>query len=89
MAFEEQYEKIKGIDNIHKIGDKMIQEILGIVDYIEKKRLFRGKGGELMRVGICRLIESIGICNIKLQKNQIFRYFKSLEECIQKPIDAV
>jgi len=43
-----------------------MQEILGIVDYIEKKRLFRGKGGELMRVGICRLIESIGICNIKL-----------------------
>jgi hypothetical protein len=31
------------------------------VDLVEKKRLFRGKGGDLMRVAVCRLIESIGL----------------------------
>jgi len=54
------------VNNIGMISEKMMQEIVGMVDHIEKKRLFRGKGGEHMRVAVCRLIESVGICNIGL-----------------------
>lgn len=61
---------------------------MGIVEYIEKKRLFRGKGGDLMRVGVCRLIESVAISGLDLSLPTIVRFFKTLDECIRNPIES-
>jgi hypothetical protein len=40
--------------------------IAELVPAIEKERLYRGKGGEIMRAAVCRLIECISITRIPL-----------------------
>lgn len=87
LIFQKQYESIQNTDSVDKITPKDKEELIQIVDYIEKKRLFRGKGGELMRVGVCRLIESIAISRLPLNDSAVVRYFKSLDECIRNPIE--
>lgn len=43
-----------------------LANIAELVATIEKKRLYRGKGGEQMREAVCRLIECISITRIPL-----------------------
>lgn len=43
-----------------------LSEIAQLVPNIEKKRLYRGKGGEQMRAAVCRLIECISIAEVPL-----------------------
>jgi tubulin-specific chaperone D len=47
--------------------------IAELVPVIEKKRLYRGKGGELMRAAVCRLIECISRTHIPLTVPQQVR----------------
>ena len=42
-----------------------------------------------MRVAVCRLIESIGLCNLHLKSTHIIRYFKTLEECLKSPLPNI
>lgn len=88
LIFQKKYESIQKTDSVHRILPKDKEELVTIVDFIEKKRLFRGKGGELMRVGVCRLIESIAVSRLELGNSAIIRYFKSLDECIRNPIET-
>jgi hypothetical protein len=48
------------------LSDKLLADIADLVPTIEKKRLYRGKGGEQMRAAVCRLIECISITRIPL-----------------------
>ena len=66
--FIQKFELMRLKNNIHMIDADTIKEILGVIDKIEKERLFRGKGGEIMRVAVCRFIESISYSNIPLTK---------------------
>jgi hypothetical protein len=50
--------------------------ISGLVPTIEKKRLYRGKGGELMRAAVCRLIECISISRIPITVPQQVRQIR-------------
>jgi len=53
------------------IRDKCTTEsIVGLVPTIEKARLYRGRGGEIMRSAVCRLIECISIACIPLTVKQ-------------------
>lgn len=47
------------------IPDKQ-KAVAGVVPAIEKARLYRGKGGEIMRAAVSRFIECISIVNITL-----------------------
>lgn len=43
-----------------------------VVPRIEKARLYRGRGGELVRSAACRLIECIALANVPLNvKTQV------------------
>ena len=37
----------------------IINNIRSIIEKFEKEKLYRGKGGEIMRSGVCHLIHSI------------------------------
>ena len=54
-----------------KIISSNIKEILNIVPAIEKARLYRGKGGEMIRYVVCMLIEAIAIAKIPLQSVKV------------------
>lgn len=44
--------------------------VINIIEKVEKERLYKGKGGEIMRGGVCHLIHSLSISKIRLN-NQI------------------
>ena len=50
-------------------------EISGLVQAIEKARLYRGRGGEMMRGGVCRFIECISLASIPLTVKEQVRSF--------------
>lgn len=86
QAFRNKYEAVKEKDNLKALEESTIKEVLEIVSKIEKARLYRGKGGEIMRNGVCRLIECISYAGIKLSDAQIKRYMETLEECLKSPL---
>jgi hypothetical protein len=63
--------------------------IAEIVPAIEKKRLYRGKGGEHMRAAVCRLIECISIVKVPLTVPQQVRLLDSVDACIPHPNEMI
>lgn len=88
-AFKDNYEKMKAKNNFEVVPKETIDSILDLVTKIDKARLYRGKGGEIMRVGVCRLMECISYANIKLSGLQLKKYLATIDECITKPIEEV
>jgi hypothetical protein len=43
-----------------------------ITTKVEKLRLYRGKGGEIMRVGVCHLIYSMSLAKIGFNEEERF-----------------
>lgn len=67
----------------------MLDDILDIVNQIEKRRLFRGKGGEVMRIAVCRFIEGISIAKLPLKADHIKRFTETLDECLKSCLDLI
>lgn len=84
-AFNDKFEELRKVNNNPMIPDNLKLKILNIVDTIEEKRLYRGKGGEHVRMAVCRLIQNYAYARIKIKKKQHRRYMKTLEECIKYP----
>jgi len=56
---------------------------------IEKARLYRGRGGEMMRSGVCRLIECISLARLSLSVKQQVRLLDSIDDSIKHPSSDV
>lgn len=55
--------------NVHfenLLSKQTLSLVTELVPTIEKRRLYRGKGGEQMRAAVCRLIECIALAKIPL-----------------------
>lgn len=52
------------------LGDEEKSVIAELVPSIEKRRLYRGRGGEIMRSAACRMIECISNANISMTVKQ-------------------
>ncbi|KAJ7541816.1 hypothetical protein O6H91_10G078100 [Diphasiastrum complanatum] len=74
---------------LHECGFRFSSEkekaIANMVPAIEKARLYRGKGGEIMRGAVCRLIESIGIAKIPLSQKFQKTIMDTLDENLKHP----
>lgn len=66
--FSNEFQILKNINHLSLIPSELLEPILNIIHTIEHKKLFRGKGGEIMRISICRLIESFSIAEIPLNE---------------------
>lgn len=55
------------------LSEELLSGLVELVPAIEKKRLYRGRGGEQMREAVCRLIECISIAKIPLTVPQQVR----------------
>lgn len=69
--YKEKYDSIKFQNNLQLIDPTLLNEILSIVGNLEKQRLFRGKGGEVMRIATSRLIEAISIAKLPLKASHM------------------
>ncbi|KAH3743339.1 beta-tubulin cofactor D [Pelomyxa schiedti] len=50
--------------------EKLLQDILDIIPQIEDARLYRGRGTEVLRATVCRLIEAISHAHFPLQRKE-------------------
>ncbi|KAK1358990.1 hypothetical protein POM88_043464 [Heracleum sosnowskyi] len=85
-----EYFAIKSVDKSHK--SKILQEhadkqksIAGLVPAIEKARLYRGKGGEIMRSAVSRFIECVSLSNISLPEKIKHSLLDTLNENMRHP----
>jgi tubulin-specific chaperone D len=67
----------------------LLQTIIEIIPNIERRRLYRGKGGELTRAAVCRLIERISIAGLALTVPQQVRMLDSIDACLPHPNEMV
>lgn len=68
-------EIVLGLGNLratNAFDNSTAESIAALVPSIEKARLYRGRGGEIMRAGVCRLIECISLSHLTLPvKDQV------------------
>ncbi|XP_072985032.1 tubulin-folding cofactor D isoform X1 [Typha latifolia] len=74
---------------LHQLGfifpsDKQ-KALSGIVPAIEKARLYRGKGGEIMRSSVCRFIECMSLSEISLTEKTKRSLLDTLNENLKHP----
>lgn len=52
------------------LPDEVLAELAELVAKLEKLRLYRGRGGEIMRAAVCRYVECISLAQIPLTVKQ-------------------
>lgn len=77
------------IDHVQCIsrGNQLL--IQSLVSDIEKKRLYRGRGGELMRSGVCRLVECMCSARLPLSVKEQVRLLDSIDGHLPHPTEAI
>jgi hypothetical protein len=71
------------------LPEDMVAEIVAVVPQIEKARLYRGRGGEIVRQAACRLIECIAIAELPLPVKMQLRLLDSIDESIKHAMEPV
>ena len=71
------------------LSPQLLKLIADTPSTIEKKRLYRGKGGEQMRTAVCRLIECIALSRILLTVHQQVRLLDSIDACLPHPNEDI
>ena len=67
-----------------------IEELLTeLVPTLERKRLYRGRGGEIMRSAVCRLMKCISMSRIPLSVKGQVRLLDSIESNIPHPTEVI
>ncbi|XP_057830679.2 tubulin-folding cofactor D isoform X2 [Cryptomeria japonica] len=72
-------------DCSHQFSSDKQKAIAGIVPAIEKARLYRGKGGEIMRASVCKLIECTSVARIPLSSKIQKILLDTLNENMRHP----
>ena len=71
------------------ISEPLLRRIVDLVPELEKRRLYRGRGGESVRLAVCRLIESMALCHIPLVVKEQVRLLDSIDGHIPHPNEEI
>ena len=71
LALKEISDDPKG--TFDELDNEALDSVVELVTRIEKARLYRGRGGEIMRSAVCRLIECISQARLPLTVKQQVR----------------
>ena len=71
------------------LPEPLVAGIAEIVPNIESQRLYRGRGGELVRKAVCRLLECMALAALPLTVKTQVRLLDSIDECVRHPADDV
>lgn len=69
----------------HVLATDKENQVAGIVPAIEKARLYRGKGGEIMRFAVSRFIECISLGHVRLTEKLKRSLLDTLNENLRHP----
>ena len=70
-------------------GSEILNRVKTLVSEIEKQRLYRGKGGEIMRSGVCHLIHSLSQARIQFDESELRQFFATLKENLRHPNQSI
>jgi len=86
-AFEKNFNKIKFIDNIKMINDNtlFLNKILSVPRTLETKKLYRGKGGEIMRMSVNYLIRLVCEADLNMSEENILEFLEFLLDNLKHP----
>ena len=70
-------------------GSAILARVKSLVSEIESKRLYRGKGGEIMRSGVCHLIHSLSQARMEFGEEELRQFFTTLKENMRHPNQAI
>ena len=90
--FAEMYDAISSKNTIAECmpeGTQILNSIKTLVSEIEKQRLYRGKGGEIMRAGVCHLIHSLSQAKLDFDKAELQQFFVTLKENLRHPNQTI
>lgn len=62
-----------------------MDKIRGIIARVEEEKLYKGKGGEIMRAGVCHLVHAISLSKIDLDSKTQQSFFSTLFENFKHP----
>lgn len=77
------------VDMAPPLGDALLKDIRNLVPRLEKARLYRGRGGEIMRGAACRVIEAIALARHPLTRRAQMRLLDTIDECVKHPTVAI
>eukprot|EP01138_Halocafeteria_seosinensis_P011721 gb/GECG01011978.1/.p1 GENE.gb/GECG01011978.1/~~gb/GECG01011978.1/.p1 ORF type:complete len:1494 (+),score=189.78 gb/GECG01011978.1/:1-4482(+) len=63
--------------------------IRNIIPRAEKARVYRGRGGQMVRSAACRLIECIALAQLPMSHRATLRLLQTVEECLRHPHEDV
>ena len=69
--------------------DDTRKKLIALVDEIDKRRLYRGRGGESMRAACCRLVECISLSKLSLTVKEQVKMLDTVDASITHPSEEV
>jgi hypothetical protein len=77
----------RGIESI--LSRRTLESLISLVPTIEKRRLYRGRGGEIMRAAVCRLVECLAFSKIPLTTQQQVQLLDAVDGSISHPSESI
>jgi tubulin-specific chaperone D len=66
-----------------------VEKLINVVPEIERRRLYRGRGGELVRGGVCHLVECLAKACVPLSVKDQVRLLDAIDANIPHPSEAI
>eukprot|EP00605_Chrysophyceae_sp_TOSAG23-4_P001221 GSChrysophyteH1.ASY1.ANO1.1331.1 assembled CDS len=73
----------------NKLPEAVVEQVVGLVPKLDKSRLFRGRGGELMRQASCSLLENIAKANLQFPLKTRVTLVEFLNENLRHPQEYI
>lgn len=86
--FKALFEKTSSTNHLGDVlpeGSDTLNNVIDIIQKVEQERLYKGKGGEIMRGGVCHLIHAISTSKLKLSDTVLHSLVKTLVENLKHP----
>lgn len=80
--FKDVYRVLQQTNHLHMLPQNILAQVKLVVPMIEKKRLYRGKGGQIIRIAVCRYLECLSKSKVGLSPSQILTIQETLNECV-------
>jgi len=86
-------ETVLGLSRVRPIKETLepprIKLVVNTVPGIEKARLYRGRGGEMLRGAVCQLLEATADGRVPLTKSALLKLWVCVEENLRHPIEDI
>uniref|UniRef100_A0A7S1HIM2 Tubulin-folding cofactor D ARM repeats domain-containing protein n=2 Tax=Hemiselmis andersenii TaxID=464988 RepID=A0A7S1HIM2_HEMAN len=71
------------------LEEGLAARVVGLVPAIEKARLYRGKGGEVMRASACRVVECVARGGLGVINKDVARMMETIDDNLKHPTPEI